>query len=107
VVVDFDGEGFIFNIEKVEMKPIDPKNKFTKKTFLCEKCANQFVTEVISNSTVVCSKCAATRVQEVTKEEEKKEEAPPLVNSQKTDQGQALPLKKEETVPPVTGMAAA
>ena len=35
------------------------------KNFLCEACGNHFMTLVLKNSTVICSKCASIKVQEV------------------------------------------
>jgi len=71
ILVDFDGTGFIFKIEKMEMIS-DQNNKKTEKNkeFKCEKCANQFTTLIVENSTVICSKCASKQVVEM-KEEKK------------------------------------
>ena len=70
LVVDFDGEEFIFNVEKIELKEVnkdekkaDQKMRHAK--FFCEKCANKFYTDVIPTATTVCSKCASKEVQEV------------------------------------------
>ena len=65
IQVDFDGESFIFNIEKVELVPEEMLKKRTIKNFLCEACGNHFMTSVVKNSTVICSRCASTKVQEV------------------------------------------
>lgn len=83
VVVDFDGENFIFNIEKVELVAEEELPKEGIKRFFCEACGNNFETETVKNSTVVCSNCASDKVQEVIEkreevmkdEEEEKEEA--------------------------------
>ena len=64
VAVDFDGQNFVFNLDKtggLEGKSI--KN-FVKK-YACEVCANRFETEIIPNSTPVCSKCASSKLQEL------------------------------------------
>ena len=63
--IDFDGESFIFNIEKVEMVLESELKKQKIKNFLCEFCGNRFMTMVVKNSTAICSKCASTKVQEV------------------------------------------
>ena len=65
IQVDFDGESFIFNIEKVELVPEASLKKQAIKNFLCEACGNHFMTLVVKNSTVICSKCASIKVQEV------------------------------------------
>lgn len=77
VQVDFDGENLVFNVTKTQL--IEPKAEITQKKYLCELCANRFEQEVIKNSTVVCSKCASTKVQEVF-------EDPSMKNEQKKDQ---------------------
>ncbi len=65
IQVDFDGESFIFNIEKVELVPEDTLKKKTIKNFFCETCGNHFMTMVLKNSTPICSQCASIKVQEV------------------------------------------
>jgi ATPases with chaperone activity, ATP-binding subunit len=46
ILVDFDGEGFVLNVEKVVLVDADKLNKQSvKKNFLCETCANKFTTE--------------------------------------------------------------
>lgn len=73
ILVDFDGENFVFNIEKTELVSEDKLRAGKVKLFLCETCSNRFKTEVVENATVVCSKCASRKVQEVV-EENKTEE---------------------------------
>jgi len=66
ISIDFDGTGFIFNIERMEaVSAQNNQNADVKKEFKCEKCANQFTTVIAANSTVVCSKCASKQLQEV------------------------------------------
>ncbi|MBI4009025.1 AAA family ATPase [Candidatus Roizmanbacteria bacterium] len=65
IVADFDGENFVFNIEKVELISEDQLKKQTLKNFFCETCGQHFKTEMVKNSTVICSKCASKKVQEV------------------------------------------
>lgn len=83
VQVDFDGENLVFNVSKTKL--VEKKDEAVRKKYLCELCANRFEQEVVANSTVVCSKCATPKVQEVfedpgtaaqPKKEEKKEENP-------------------------------
>jgi len=63
VEVDFDGQQFAFNIKKavlIEKK----KTQGTAKKFLCELCAARFSSEVVPNSTQICSSCGSSKVQE-------------------------------------------
>lgn len=71
ILLDYDGENFVFNIEKVELVAADQVQDKKIKSFMCEVCANHFTTEVLKNSSVVCTKCASMKVQEVA--EDKKE----------------------------------
>jgi len=75
IIVDFNGDEFIFNVERIELKKAEAteakagaKGQPVVKHFFCEKCANKFDTEVIPNATPICSKCASTQLQEVTEE---------------------------------------
>ena len=72
VIVDFDGDNFIFNIEKVELVDTSQISKDESKPvrFFCEKCGNKFETIKLKNSTTICSKCAATQIQEITAEKQ-------------------------------------
>ncbi len=65
IQVDFDGEGFLFNIEKTEriIAPEVDKNKI--KEFVCESCLNQFKTEVVERATTICPKCSSSKVKPV------------------------------------------
>ena len=65
IQVDFDGESFVFNIEKVELVPEESVKKQSSKNFFCEACGNKFTTLIVKNSTVICSKCASIKVQEI------------------------------------------
>jgi len=78
VQADFDGEGFIFNVEKTELVSSVEENKPVLKKFLCNSCSNQFETEVVDRSTAICPRCASVEIREVTekiKENENKPEA--------------------------------
>ncbi len=72
ILVDFDGENFVFNVEKVELVDASKLKEQQIKSYLCEACANKFKTEVLKTATVICSKCASTKLQEVVEEPEKK-----------------------------------
>jgi len=78
VLVDFDGQDFVFNVEKTEITTGTDNKSLEKKKYLCESCANKFMTEIIPNSTLICSKCASHTVSEVFEEgsgiSQKKEE---------------------------------
>lgn len=71
VLVDFDGESFIFQVERTEWVEKELEKK-EKKKFSCQKCGQKFETEVVDNATVICPLCASTKV-ETAKKEEKKE----------------------------------
>lgn len=79
IIVDYDGEEFIFNIEKIEkIRGTQNTQTVAKKAqkFFCEKCANSFVTDVIPTATTICTKCASSQVQAVSEEEKKTPEKP-------------------------------
>ncbi len=62
VLVDFDGQQFVFNVQKATL--IAKKDQKTGKKFICDLCAGKFTTEIVPNSTVVCSYCGSPKVQE-------------------------------------------
>ena len=64
IIIDFDGETFVFNIEKIELVPKTELDKQTVKKFFCEHCGFSFSTLTVLNSTVICPKCASKEVQE-------------------------------------------
>ncbi len=75
IVADFDGDNFVFNVERVEMVDASANANGDKiKHFMCESCANTFDTEVLPTATTVCTKCASKSVHEVA--EVKKEKMP-------------------------------
>ncbi len=57
----YKNERLTFDIERVEMVDKSKIENSIKK-FRCEKCGNEFETEVIKNSTPVCSRCASSDV---------------------------------------------
>jgi len=89
IVIDFDGESFVFNIEKVELVPVDNLPQKTVKNYFCENCGKSFQTLTIQNSTIICPKCASKEVQEELKQEEenlnKKEKIENKPHLEKTD----------------------
>jgi len=103
IVVDFDGEGFVFNIEKVILVEEDNfKKPLVKKSFLCQKCHHQFETEIVKNATIICPNCLSKDLKELSYEKEKefgnqKIEKPN--NNQKLNGDLNPQLKKEESTP--------
>lgn len=87
ILVDFDGESFIFNIERVQLVEKSQLDQQKIKSFFCEKCGNKFETETRDDSTPICSHCASTKVQITINNKEKKEEL--------TKQEEADNLKKK------------
>lgn len=61
VNVEFDGQQFVFNIQKAAI--VENKVDLTKK-FVCDLCAAHFSTNVLKNSTIICSYCGSSKVQE-------------------------------------------
>ena len=96
IVVDFDGENFVFNIEKVELVAAEDGKEVTKKQFLCETCGNKFTTETLATATPVCARCGSTQLQEFvedkTQESEKKEDS--LADEKKPDASNAVSAEK-------------
>lgn len=75
IVVDFDGENFVFNVEKVELVPVSQLSQNAVKNYFCESCGKSFETLTVPNSTVICPKCSSKDVQEEL--EHKQEELKP------------------------------
>ena len=101
IVVDFDGEGFVFNVEKVILvEEGNFKKPLVKKSFLCQKCHSQFETEIVENATIICPNCLSKDLKELSYEEKKevsnqKIEKPN--NNQKPNGDLNPQLKKEES----------
>jgi ATP-dependent Clp protease ATP-binding subunit ClpC len=100
IIVDFNGEEFVFNVEKIDRKAMaagaEVKGATGTKTFFCEKCANTFTTEVTDHSTTICSKCGSRSLQEIN--DQKKESMEPTVSGLETDP-KPIAEKKETTNP--------
>ena len=88
ILVDYDGDNFLFNVERMDIDPAD-EQKHEIKSFKCDSCGNEFTTEVIPHATTICSKCASKKVTVVVKEEEKKDET-------KKEESAVPPLPPEE-----------
>ncbi len=106
LMVDFDGENFIFNIEHVSFEPIkeSPLSKVVKK-YTCNACGASFETEVVKQSTVVCPRDGSKDVKEVVEpvEPEKKEVPAPSPVDMKKDPSTAQgDPKKDAVTPPQT-----
>jgi len=66
IAVDFDGEKFLFNIEKNELNKENGKEVKVSKKFKCQACGYVFETEIIKNSTSICAKCGSGKLTEQT-----------------------------------------
>jgi len=100
VVVDFDGQQFVFNVQKAVLLEKKEQQKALEKKYLCNVCAARFTTQIVPNSTVVCSYCGSPKIQEqfnidapVTTPQ--KEEKKPEMDTQ---------LPKEQPLPTADGM---
>ena len=105
IVVDFDGDNFVFNIEKTEMVSEDQLKKGLSadgqiKNFFCETCGNHFKTEVVPNATTICAKCASNKVQEVVEEPKTQ----PLQEAKKDKEQETKPeaVTSPSDIPPKT-----
>lgn len=64
VTVDFNGEKFLFNIEKNEEIKSEVREEKIVKQFKCLTCGFVFETEIIKNSTPICPRCGSTKLTE-------------------------------------------
>lgn len=94
IIVDFNGEEFVFNVERIERKAATDGGKRTgaSKTFFCEKCANTFTTEVTDHSTPICSKCGSKSLQEITDQTKETMSGP--------QEQQPVNLSGQQAIPP-------
>jgi ATP-dependent Clp protease ATP-binding subunit ClpC len=76
VVVDFDGENFVFNIEKTEMVAKIDKQTIGPQPFFCEACGHHYQSEIVPNATMICPKCMSKKVQPVVEDKPKEEKKP-------------------------------
>ena len=84
VMVDFDGENFVFKVERSQLVEKQEQYQTEKKKFTCGKCNHQFETEVVADATIICPSCASVQVERV-KEEKKIEEKKELKNRLKNE----------------------
>ena len=96
VVVDFDGQRFVFNIQKATL--LDKKEKALGKKYLCNLCAARFTTEVVANATIICSSCGSNKVQEQFDIES------PTVQKEEKRPDMQTELPKEQPLPTPDGM---
>jgi len=99
ITVDFDGEGFVFNVQKVILvEESELENILMKKRFLCQKCNSQFETEIVKNATIICPKCLSTDLRELFYEKDgmKNHEENNIKDNKSTIDGLSEKLKKEE-----------
>ena len=61
MVVDFNGESFVFNVEKSEIKTKEQESTASQ-SFHCEVGNHQYKSEIVKNSTAVCAVCASSKV---------------------------------------------
>lgn len=98
VVVDFDGQQFVFNVQKATL--LEKKEKRQAGKYICNVCAARFSTEVVQNETVVCSSCGSSKVQE-----EFNIDAPVTPPSKEEKKpSEAMPLPQEQPLPTPDGM---
>lgn len=68
MLADFDGESFVFNIEKTELVTEKPASASESiQNFLCEVCAYNFKSPALKNATMICPKCGSTHLQKIDK----------------------------------------
>lgn len=87
ILVDYDGDNFVFNVEKVELVDAS-KLPQDRKNFLCEACGNKFETEIVKNATTICPKCASTKIQETVAEKPPQDKAVEKEDAKVEDQKQ-------------------
>lgn len=104
IVVDFDGEGFVFNVEKIILvEEGNPQISSIKKQFLCERCRHQFETEVVKNSTVICPNCLSKQLKELSsKNKQEENQEIKKTNGEKKPNNEFIQQSKEEAVLPTT-----
>jgi len=92
VVVDFDGQQFIFTIQKATL--IEKKEKKQGKRYLCNVCAARFSSEVVPNSTLICASCGSKNVQEQFDVDSPTQALPPVPQEQPTPTPDGLQPQK-------------
>jgi len=69
MMIDFDGTKLTFDIETSGNVPIKDLNvelsaKSDRKNFKCNICGTRFNSEIKTNSTQICIKCASSNIQQ-------------------------------------------
>ncbi len=107
VNVDFDGESFIFNIEKVTFVKESELMKQKVRKFECTDSHFAFETEVVENATIICPVNPKEKVQEMLNTPEKKPEEEPKKAEETSEtkgsngaNGAAKPEEKPKTPGP-------
>ena len=62
LLLDSDGTGFLFKVHAEEKIGKIDKDMGKKEEFICQNCNLKFETEIVPNSTVICSHCGSTKV---------------------------------------------
>ena len=63
VVVDFDGQGLTFTVERVEMVPAEKLADEKPKKMFCNLCGSNFESIIVKNATPICAVCGSKDVQ--------------------------------------------
>lgn len=95
VMVDFDGENFLFNVEKTE---VVSSTSPSPKQFKCMACTKTFESLVIPNSTQICRYCGSSKIQEVQAE---KQTEPVVPAKEPVPTTQTIP-NMQLNIPPVS-----
>ena len=101
IEVDFDGEGFVFNVKKVIfVEEDDLKKSSLRKSFFCKRCHFKFQTEIVKNATFICPHCLSKDLRELAYEEEKDndQKREKLNGNQKSNSDLDPGLKKEKAM---------
>ncbi|MCL4374718.1 AAA family ATPase [Patescibacteria group bacterium] len=62
VTVDFQGDGFVFNVERLVIVDKSPSQTVETKQYQCRQCQTVFSTKVYPNATIICPKCVSRAV---------------------------------------------
>ena len=107
IVMDFDGEQFIFNIEKVTLVPESELKKLKKRKFRCIESQHVFETEVVDTATTICPINAKEKVEEIIETQDTgpdkaatEEKKPEKSNSSTAQNPQSVPDQKNLSIDP-------
>jgi len=97
LIVDYDGDEFIFNIEKIEEKE-DSKDISQEgahdQAFICNTCYKSFKTEVLKNATPICAACASKNI----RKQEVPSSAPKPVQKLESTEPKDMGVEKTENI---------